>query len=288
MAVILEMSVDRFIELADNPRQRNTESHARKATRKHLKNYSPTHDMVAVATVGGVPVCKLDGHTRAYLWKNGKLKRPERAIAVAYEVCDLKEAAELYTNFDNCDAVEGSKDRMSGAAKESKLVLSSGLLRNHDFATALKFSDKPRGASSGATEYALMEKWLEPIKKVDSLGLSKNRFKGSGLLSLMLILFASRMYRDETIGEFFVKYEKDEGIKDGKRMDGVQALDKHMEHRRANRLMTGYENILDQMCYGLSCFTAWTKNAMIVNVQSSDELLKKVHAQALSNLSKGE
>ncbi len=50
---VRSLSVQSFIELPDNPRQRDTEVHARKAVKQHLAESSPTHVMVSAAADDG-------------------------------------------------------------------------------------------------------------------------------------------------------------------------------------------------------------------------------------------
>lgn len=288
MAVTTKMiSVDEFIPIPDNPRQRDTERHAAKAVRRHLKKLSPSHCCVAIASIGGVPVCKLDGHTRAFLWKSGSLEKPKGAlIATVFEVRSIEEATELYTHFDNSDAVEGSVDKLSGACRESGVDLKSGLLSRHTFNVAIKFAHQLRSGGP-ASEYEIVPKWAKAIQTVDRWNLPANPFRGSGLISLMFIAVASESFQPDTLQEFFTKYAKDMGQKNGKLRDGVQALKEHMDSRRISNQMTGYENIFDMMCKGYSCLNSWCENKMISNVQPSREALVQMHEKARKNVDSG-
>jgi hypothetical protein len=284
---VTEMAVDEFIRIPDNPRQRDTERHAKKASRQHLAKLSPTHRYVAIATINGIPVCKEDGHTRSYLWKNGKLEKPSTVTAMCYEVESMAEAAELYTHFDNQAAVEGSGDRLFGATREVGLVLTSPLLHKHDFTTALKCAHVMRPGVKLPSEYELVAMWRGVLVHLDKWGLCKNRFKGSGLVAFGLVAIASKAFADDTIESFYKKYNEDGGTKDGKKRDGVQALSEHMEQRRFANQMTGYENIYDMMSKAYSCLKAWSDGVMIHNVQPSTEALVKLHAKARKHIDNG-
>lgn len=278
---IISMSVENFISIPDNPRQRDTVRHAKKAMKGHLRFPSETQSVVAIACINGMPVCKLDGHTRAYLWENGELEVVNQTLTVqAYEVSSMAEACELYTHFDSTAAVEGSVDKLSGACKQSGLTLTSGLLSDHAFNTALKVAHNLGASSSSVSEYTIVQLWKPGIAEVDSWGLPKTKFKGSGLVSLMFILAASPSVDASVAREFFTKFSNGEGTKSNGRKDGVQALEEHMMERRAKNLMTGYENILDMVNKGYSCFSAWSKNKMIINVQPSRDLVVELHAKA--------
>jgi hypothetical protein len=281
---VVEMTVDAFINVPDNPRQRDTERHARKAVKGHLSTLSPTHRYVAIATINGMPVCKEDGHTRALLWKTGRLERPKSVTAICYEVESIQQAASLYTHFDNVAAVEGCSDRMFGACRESSLVLTSPLLHKYDFATALKCAHAMRPGANAINEYGLVGLWRGVISHMDKWQLCKNRFKGSGIVAFGFVAIASKSFADDTLESFFKTYNEDGGTKDGKKRDGVQALSEHMEQRRFANQMTGYENIYDMMSKAYSCMKAWSDGVMIHNVQPSVEALVKLHAKARKNI----
>jgi hypothetical protein len=276
---IITMSVRDFIALPDNPRQRDTVRHAAKAVKSHLKYPSDTQYVVAVACINGVPVCKLDGHTRAYLWESGDLELVADNVTVqAYEVLSMAEACELYTHFDSSSAVEGSVDKLSGACRQSGLILKSNLLSDYQFNTALKVAHA-LGAMGGADEYRIVPIWSPAIAEVDSWGLPKSKFKGSGLVSLMFIIAGSTEIDSSIAKEFFWKYQRGEGVKNGTKRDGVQALEEHMADRRARKLMTGYDNIVDMIFKGYSCLSAWSKNQLLINVQPSREKVVDLHAK---------
>jgi hypothetical protein len=281
------MSVDDFISVPDNPRQRDTEAHARKALRSHLRKSSPTHVNVSAAAIGGTVICKLDGHTRSLLWSTGKLSRPKSLMVTVYEVNSLEEAKELYTHFDNSSAAESSSDKLSGACREHGVTLRSGLFRKHDFNTALKFAHSLRATSSNRTEYELICDWACVLEIADSWMLPKNAFKGTGVVCLLLVAIASERFSLDKIESFAKKYAADEGRKEGARMDGVQALSSHITRRRLENQMTGYENIYDMTSRGYSCLAAWCQNQMITNVRASTEALTSCHAAARENIDSG-
>lgn len=278
------MSLAEFARIPDNPRQRDTERHAKKASRRHLKKPSLVQLCVAVAAINGIPVCKLDGHTRCFLWQLEKLERPSSELIVSvFAVASMQEAAELYSHFDNTDASEVAADKLSGACRESGLHLTSNLLSGHTFNTSLKFAHSLSGGTQ-LSEYEVVSKWSSVIKSIDDWQLDRNQFKGSGILSLMFIAVASKAYQQEMLEDFFTKYAKDMGEKTGALRDGVQALREHMVYRRLNNLMTGYQNTFDMMSKGYSCLKAWSENLMIKNVQPSREALIKLHAKARANI----
>jgi len=115
----IEMDVDKFIKIQDNPIQRDTIKHAIKAKKFHLKKFHESHRVVAIARLtGSKREWKVDGHTRSLLWELGGeegLKAPKTVLADVYYVKDETEVVELYRCFDNKHAVETNIDQVTGA-----------------------------------------------------------------------------------------------------------------------------------------------------------------------------
>lgn len=63
-----KMSLHQWLQVPDNPRQRDTIRHATKAAKDHLSEPSLTHLEVSAAELPNGELLKLDGHTRSYLW----------------------------------------------------------------------------------------------------------------------------------------------------------------------------------------------------------------------------
>jgi hypothetical protein len=286
---VVEMSVAEFIKIPDNPRQRDTERHAAKAKKAHLKKLCLSHQSVAIASINGVPVCKVDGHTRAFLWREGILECPPLVLATVYDVATMAEAADIYTHFDSSLATENCVDKLSGACRESGLCLTSQLLNRHNFNVSLKMAHFLRAHSNAGllSEYDLVSLWAGVLRVVDDWNLPRNSFRGSGVLSLMFILVASRTIPYDVLQDFFTRYANDLGEKQGKNKDGVQALREHMDARRLSNQMTGYENIFDMINKGYGCVVAFAENRTITNVQPSRESVAKCHAKARSNVDRG-
>lgn len=111
-----EMSIKEFTKIQDNPAQRDTIVHAKLASKRHLSTYHVSHGKVAIA-VNGKERWKLDGHTRSYLWAEGRLTAPSILLVDFYKVANREEAANLYQCFDSHDAVESKRDQLIGAIK---------------------------------------------------------------------------------------------------------------------------------------------------------------------------
>ncbi len=79
MATVKKMLVEDWIKVTPNPIQRDTEKHAAKA--KHLLTPHPTHSVVHAAELPNGKLIKLDGHTRALIWKRKDVVPPVQVTA---------------------------------------------------------------------------------------------------------------------------------------------------------------------------------------------------------------
>jgi hypothetical protein len=249
----IEMSVSNWITIPDNPRQRDTEGRAEYAKRKHLSKRAKIHDFVFAAAINGSIVCKLDGHTRAFLWKNGILDQPPngRVIICLIEVENIREAMDLYDMADSKLATKTPSDVLFGAVRENSFRLKSPLLRKCTFTTQLKIATN--GKKFGGRVLDLVKRWKPILLQLDSLGLSP---RYSTLISVMLC----SIKRDglETAEKFWKALDENQGTKTstgGK--DGIEALNQHVEIRKAECRMAGWDNLTNLSGVAVSCYEAW-------------------------------
>ena len=256
MAVI-KMSVSKWVDVLDNPRQRNTVKRAKYATNKHLKTDHSVQRYVFAASNNGEILCKLDGHTRAYLWESGRLKEPvDGKVEVCLVECKtLKEAGKIYSMLDSPRAVERPSDAIYGFARENKFELSSALLRGCQFSNQLRQLDafaKGNHGNSNDDIGILVKRWKKELIELDSLSLSSNY---STLIAFMLL----SIHCDglETASKFIKALDANEGTKNSRGMDGVEALAQHFLVRRAEGRLAGYDNLYDLMDRAWTAYAAW-------------------------------
>lgn len=241
-----EMSVSDWIEVQDCPIQRNTEIHANKARNRHLKTTSPTQCRVAAAMLPDGTTYKLDGHTRAFLWDEGALSPPSCVIVDIYDVEDIEDVKDLYRNFDNQCAAETSGDRLHGAYRLHNLDPHSTLLRKGAISSALKRMSRTHKFDI-CTE---MKKYLFALKIIDRCNFTPKLFPLGVLIAL--IITVSR-YGEEAL-PFWKRYFNDEGVKEGKNRDGVQALAELIATYKSRRNGVGQINEIDLCGKALSAF----------------------------------
>jgi hypothetical protein len=251
MAIIKKMSVTEWINVPDNPRQRDTVRHARAAKRSYLGKLEEPHKVVFAAIHNGEVKWKLDGHTRAYLWENGELEYPNGKLhVVCFDVDGEDDAKRLYLMFDNQSAAENAADRVSGACREHGICLASPLLRGYRFTLALQCASGP--PKYARREYDYVGLWKEELQELDSWDLGKGIH--TSLIALALVLIANGETKAK---EFFAAYDKGHGIKDATGRDGVAALEQHASDRKAKDQNAGWDNIEDFFERAFTCFAAY-------------------------------
>lgn len=222
------MSVDEWLNVPSNPRQRDTEKHLQRA--RHLLVPSPTHRRVAMAsTRDGRRHWKLDGHTRALGWQRGMIPRPENLNVAVFYVDSQLEAEELYTTFDAGEAVETGSDKVYGAYQalgwkpQSKYLMMMGV--NTAVRVAQGLAEGARRASKDSI-YRLVGDWLQELKRADTFNPDHKRFSAA-LLTACIVSF--RKYPDDQkVYDFWVRYNEDSGEKIGEAMDPVEGLTRFM------------------------------------------------------------
>lgn len=218
----VEMTADEWIALPDNGRQRNTAVRALKAL--HLLAPLPLHNHLDAALLPDGSMVKADGHTRAYLWKNGSVPKPDRVFVRLWRCVDEAEERDLYTFFDNQHAVETTSDKLYGAMRENEIKFISDLLSTNRFSGGLRIASElydGHNAYSKDMVYRVFRDWMPEFQMLDEVAPKTRKFQSPIIASALLTfkLFGSAAQ------DFWGRYQQGLGDKTGGRMDAVQALD---------------------------------------------------------------
>jgi len=246
----IEMEVDEFIKIQDNPIQRDTVTHAKKAIKNHLNKYHDSHIVVAIGRmVGRKTQWKIDGHTRAYLWLKvgtGSLKAPKTVLVDVYHVKDEQEVIEVYRCFDNKNAVESNADQITGALNYFGFKMHSRIMAKKlgllNAVTTIDLSLKRFDANKTVL------KKLEPYKKEIKVILEQtwgynlkqiNPGTPSCVAAAFFVLI--RLYKDDSLG-FWSGFNSGKGrssFKSGR--DGSLAAADWIKKARAEKRIMGRE-----------------------------------------------
>lgn len=260
----MTMTILEWAEIADNPIQRDTIAHAKKAKSRHLKVASATHSRVSACQLPTGEIYKLDGHTRAYLWGTGELAAPDYVNVDMYLVENMQQVEDLYKQFDNVQAAETASDRLAGAFRLYGLKPESSLLLFGGVTSAIRVVSEARSAIN---IYTAVAPWIESLEMIDKEGFSNSSFP-TGVLAGLLMTIRARGYEAMP---FWRAYANDEGTKNGKERDGVQALTDLVRDRRAQGTTSGFANLQDIASKSVSACMAYMRgDKYTVGIKSTD------------------
>lgn len=279
MAHVKKLLVEDFIKIPDNPIQRDTEKHAAKA--RHLRTPHPTHSVVHVAELPSGKLVKLDGHTRALLWKRKDVPAPVQVTAIMYSVKDMAEAEQLYKDFDSKDALENTRDKVFGAFHRHNFEAQSPLLQSGGLTYALRIaygvmlggSVKSGQAGIGKHDgdgsarsivakmdiYGMIDEFSYELHALDGFGLAPGD-ASSGIIAAFCVSY--RRYGHK-ITPFWTGVFGGRGSKIDGQMDAIQAT---LELVLARRGAYGGKAATDIAARALRAVEAWLKDDMFYRV----------------------
>lgn len=261
------MTAREWMEMEDNPIQRNTELQAKKARNKHLKVSSPTHARVSAAQLPDGHQYKLDGHTRSLLWQEGALDAPEILYVDLYHVDNAQQVEDLYKTFDSQDSVEGAIDRMHGAFRLHGFFPKSTLVVNGGITSAIQLLSNNRGSGAARFNiYKQIEPWIDSIQVIDQRGFSNSHFK-VGMLAAMILTV--RIYGPSAL-DFWEGYANDEGVKTKDYrcpIEEISRVSKQQTNKDGNKKFT-----TQHLCErAISCFETWRAGGVYSSTASGSK-----------------
>lgn len=250
------MSIDDWISVPDNPRQRNTERRAQAAL-KWLGQPSPTHCRVAMAVLNDGRRFKLDGHTRALLWYRRQAPEPQQLIVDVYLCPNIERVKTLYDELDSVNAVKTPADAVTGAYREHDLQLSNRFLAGGGLKSGLKASYRACVSTCGDFDINHAVGLFKPeLLALDRTEAAARWFK-SGLVAAAVITLAAS--KGGAL-RFWAAYAAGEGMKCEGRMDAVEALrDRVLRIRDDKRLPSGGAYVAILMQYGITAYVGFEK-----------------------------
>ena len=241
-AGVIEMSVEDWINVPDNPVQRDTARRARKA--KHLHVLDPVHQEVRMARLPDASCIKLDGHTRALLWNGGlaheniQPKRPEYVVATVYECQTREDAKRLYDKFNSRASVKTWQDEVQGAHRELDLHFESSLLRAGRYGMAVRslYELLYRVAYQTTPTFTrrCVEEFAPELRFLDRCVPSKADFP----VAVTMAALATIRDSGSPAVEFWDRYAKDAGYKGDGERDPVQALRETVQTAREQKRLS--------------------------------------------------
>ena len=232
----IKLSIEEWIAVPDNPQQRNTEQHAKKALKYHMSEASPTQQRVALAEMPNGKQFKLDGHTRCHLWEQELLEAPQYVKCDVYYVKNKKEAVELYEHFDTSTAAETAGDKLSGAFRYYGIPKTSKLWTTAGVTTAVKtiYSQHQRGMRHVDVKKCIAP-FVKELKIIDRGEDFSHKFFPAPVFCAMLMTI--HLDGEEALS-FWEGYVQDSGRKNPKSMDAVYCIRDEIRRYRDEDLFT--------------------------------------------------
>jgi hypothetical protein len=230
MSSTQKMSVKEWIAVEDNPIQRDTERHARKA--RHLLTPKETHAIVFAGRLPSGKLIKLDGHTRALLWARGQVEPPAVLTVNVIPIASRDEAVDLYKTFDSQQAVEIASDKVTGGFREMGFKPQSSLVASGSLSAALRIATiTAHGwqAQKSHDTYQMIDEFSAEILALDDLNLRR----GAAHSAFVAAFFLSYRKHDVLVMPFWRSVFANGGTKLAGEMDGVQAVTEMMLKVRA-------------------------------------------------------
>jgi hypothetical protein len=264
---MMRMSVSDWIKVRDNPIQRDTERHAQQA--KHLLTPLPIHAIVFAAKLPNGDLVKLDGHTRALLWKRNQVKHPPHVDVNVIQVDSVQEAQDLYKTLDSKDAVETASDKVTGGLSLIKLEPQSSLVATGNLTTALRLAWRGlTGISQFDSKhdiYEIVQEFTPELTMLDAFGLKVGDVKAS-MIGAFLLTY--RKHGDKIL-PFWRAFFGNAGIKRDGKMDAVQALTECCLSRKKNY---GGSASIDLCSRSLRAAEKWLADEWLTNYPNPMEV----------------
>lgn len=222
----IEMSVSEWKDIPKNPRQRDEQVRIDKNRVDHLLTPKERHREVVMGILPDGRKYKVDGHTRLALWTQEIVPAPESLIVDVYACVDEAAVEELYDQIDSTAAAESGTDRVTGAYREAGITPMSPMLREGGISTAARqlyhylMQTSPTRQTKDVAINKSVRMFAPEIMLLDQVEPTRYLFP-TGIVMGALLTLAKH---PEAATRFWTQYAANAGLKDGTRMDAVQAL----------------------------------------------------------------
>lgn len=231
------MSPKEWIKVERNPIQKENRASRRKNA--HLRIFNETHAQVHMAVYPDGHRRKIDGHGRAHIWENGLCDViPRRIEVILHSVKNDAEAAQLFRYYDSPEAKKNASDNVHGAFRYHDVPTNSTMFQSSSgIATPLGYafeifnaatSSLKNVATSKANVYDHVGAFKDQLTALDGLASRCGSIKSPIIGAFML----AHMKYGEQIVPFFERVLNKNGVKIGKKMDPVYAVEKLIAERQ--------------------------------------------------------
>jgi hypothetical protein len=226
-----------WIKVPANPIQKPNRASRRR--NDHLRTFNETHARVYMAQYPNGKRCKLDGHGRSFVWEHELSDFiPSRVQVFIVPVKNDAEAEKYFRYFDSREAGKNASDNVHGALKHHDVPTNSAMFQSSNgIATPLGYafeifnaatSATTHVATSKATVYDHVSAFKEQLAALDDLADRCGSIKPPMIAAFVL----AHMKHGDKIVSFFERVCKKSGVKMGRKMDPIFAVEKMLADRR--------------------------------------------------------
>lgn len=243
------MSVEEWVQVPDNPRQRDTNRRLGRAW--YLARPTPLHSVVYAAELPDGSLVKLDGHTRAALWHLGKIPQPDFVRCIIVQVDTLEEAAKLYWTFDTPDCAKRLTDYLDGALRETNSVIKRPWLKK-TIASGLSLIEQSYGSRIRRSLDKALAAWWKEIAWLDQYELPALFVRPPVTAALLL------RAGNESTASFIANLPSGGSCQNGE-SDAIHALSRALEIMVAQGRTNGWSRWTDIAGKTLTAIDAWAQ-----------------------------
>lgn len=281
-----EITLEQYLEILDNPKQRNTELRAKSAKKKHLSEWHPAHSFVSASLFEGKLYLN-DGHTRRELIRQGHFSPedlPETYHLAVIECDRYEDVCDNYDCYDSKSAVESASDTNYSLFKHL----------GHEFKSQRFQKPTDLGAihslacdGTVVTREDWVRAWFSEVVELDRFDIPAGTAKGvgktltAGAIAAAVMLI-HRGYGDK-VRQFILDVRADRGEKKGQSRDGVQLfVEWILSTGEKTSGYLGYKNVAEKF---IVCFDLWLKGHRRCSIPTAT---KKLLSKYLVIKSKGD
>jgi hypothetical protein len=268
------MTLEEFVAMPCIAFQRDVEQRSKRVAKLLKKKWLPTHgDVDAVVYPDGRHE-RINGNTRAYLWVDDDYGGPipSHVQLTLYSVENEEEAKELYYTLDSQEAVEKTKDKLTGYFRALNLVFNTTRLARGGIVKSLEYASWNRPTQRDEDGSPLSTRQLGGFEAVVDFkeeleALDKIVFTGSNpafnttTISAMLMALKTYGPTNERLIEGLKRLKKQEQKASGPSTptDGMTHILKEMANKKhfPNGLLTDGVSLPLQLDFFLYCFVKW-------------------------------
>lgn len=216
----------------------------------HLRTLKPEHLLVAMIESDLGRIEKIDGHRRAFGWKNGLLAQPEQLILKVYKVKDSDfnaESVRLFRSYDSKCALKTNNHNIQGALNFYRINLKTPWLANGSFSSMMNLAAKtfPKAPKDPRERVDFFRSELELF---DGIEPKQSRFPIAFGAAALLFL---RKYKTAAVPMLRDHNEELNAVRDHRGSNPQFLLDNFLESERKAGTLPGAKNNARQLVYAL-------------------------------------